>query len=106
MSRRRTTKDENFIDAPSRSATGGGSRTAPRINSFRDLFEERGILRCRSGPQKHRSHLRMLTPRPKKAERICASLYLDVIRWDQAIAYPTYIFQTTGLANGIAQLAA
>ena len=26
MSLRHTTKDENFIDAPSRSATGGGSR--------------------------------------------------------------------------------
>ena len=30
MSRWHTTKDENFIDAPSRSVTGGGSRTTPR----------------------------------------------------------------------------
>jgi len=30
MSLRRTTNDENFIDAPSRSMTGGGSRTTPR----------------------------------------------------------------------------
>ncbi|MCA9920581.1 MAG: hypothetical protein KC445_21650, partial [Anaerolineales bacterium] len=27
------------------------------------FVEERGILRCRSGPRKRRSHLRMLTPR-------------------------------------------
>ena len=46
------------------------------VNLFRDLFEEQGILRCRSGPQKRRSHLRMLTPRSKNSEQIYARLYL------------------------------
>ena len=30
MSLRHTTNNENFINAPSRSVTGGGSRTTPR----------------------------------------------------------------------------
>jgi len=37
MSRWHTTGDENFNNAPSRSVTGGGSRTTPRAKK---LFSE------------------------------------------------------------------